>query len=111
MRKATDLEFNLHDSTQRRYIRVDTAIDLLVYLSEMCDCDLPLDSRIHYHCEELEKALKKYLCLVYPNGLKEIEAEKARREQEEKRRIALFKKKRQLMDQIEKIGELEELPS
>lgn len=106
MREVLESDYFRYDATQRKYIRVNSAIDLLVYLSELSDLECPVDSLIVYHTKELEKALKKYLVLVFPNGLKEVEALKAKREQEEKKRIALMMKKRQLLDELEKIGDI-----
>lgn len=109
MREATNEELQLYDSTQRKYIRVNTAINLLVYLSDLSDLELPFARDVHHYAKELEKALNKYLCLEFPWGLKEVEKEKERKIEEEKKRVALIMKKRKLLDEIGKIEELEAL--
>ena len=49
MIKASEFERYSFDDTQKQYIHVNTAIDLLVYLRELKDIDYPLNSLILMH--------------------------------------------------------------
>ena len=66
--------FRHYDSTQLGYIRLQTAVNLLKYLSELCVSELPAgvpysETSIRRLTKELEKELRAYVKEIAPDAL------------------------------------------
>lgn len=66
--------FRHYDSTQLGYVRLQTAVNVLKYLSELCVSELPAgapysESVIRRLTKELEKELRAYVGEIAPDAL------------------------------------------